>query len=514
MTISMKGSIKQSADALVSERLSDISDRVFRWGLLACVVLATVVRSFGLITRSYECDEVYELKHLSTNLIEIANDPDGFPPLFRWLASIVHACFDESAIRVFCGMLGVGVVVVIATTARAMMGNRAGLSAAVFSALSSHQVEFSQLTRAYGLYVLCVGMCLLAVWQVVAHESRWRWMLFVLTSFLVMGTHYFAGFFIVMVWLWVLLQKGNLHSKTYWICVGLFVALCIPWIACLRIDLSNPAPMEVVNRFDFTGWAYTNVAFVQGWAVGPSSLELQELPTSQGIFAILPWATASFVCAAITGVNAIRYENRKASALLIALILLTPLFAGVVATLASTSYTARYMAWIAVPVAIMIGGGMRWRGWKPATFATYALIGINVFSLWNRFLVPKYDRENYKELARFVVQRETHPVVIVMTTYIGDAVAYALPKSVPCCSIGIGTNEPHDWVEVLSQRDWSDDQAQEVLIVAEWMKEPNIRAERRDEFLKLTKARKVARISNTIEVYSASPADLRESFGK
>lgn len=492
------------------EALASMDDRRF-WRVLACVVLVGLaMRLFGADQHAFTTDESYELGHLSVNVLDVAADPDGFPPTFRWLLSCWVQVFGESTSRVLPILFGSGVVALAGVLGRRLARNEVGIACAIMSALSAHQIDFSQQCRSYSIYLFAVGLGMLAGWRLMERESVSRWIAFLGACFFALGTHYYSAFFITLMWLAVFVASEGRARWRWGMWAAVYVLICIPWVWCLRIDLTKPVPPEVFNAFDLTGLAYTFLTLCQGWTIGPSSIELIELPKWQGILAVAPWSLISLGCSAWLAWSARKAYGWRNWSWLVVFVIAMPVVSGVLSYAMHVNFVARYVAWIAVPYALLVGAGMQFREKSLSMLATYVLIAINLWSTQNRLFVDRYDRENYRLLAAEISGFQKSDSVLIMSHYFASAVRRELPKGCRYGVIALGSDEPVDWPEQLPLFAEGLSDSQEFTIVTEWYFGSDARIARRAELLDSIGATYVRRVSNTIEVYRAKSDRLRE----
>jgi len=484
----------------------------FFWlGVCACVVLAILLRSLPIGTRSFDIDEVYELVHLSTNVLDIAKDPDGFPPTFRWLLSLYIFVSGEEYSRTLCVLLGAATVIVCAILGRKIGGDLVGFNSGLIFAVSASQVAFGQLLRAYALYTFAIALTMLSGWMLAQNTSRRNWLFFLASSFFAMGVHYYSVYFLAVVWIYVLFCYPRNEYPSYFGYAALFTILCSPWFLCLGIDLSEPLPPEWINKFDLKSLAYLYLSLIQGKFTGPSQTELWELPWKQGMIALAPWAIAGFTFASVLVIQGVRVFGLRQTAWLIAMLVVLPVLAGTVAMLIHSTFGARYLAPLSLPFALVVGCGMFWRGKPVPVVATYGLIALNLLSVTNRSFDPRYDRENYRALVAKMQESQEVPAVIVLSHYVAPAIRRELPEQSTFCSIGLGGNEPDDWQLNLETFSKTLGHHKKVFLVATSTQGSDINRRQRDRLVELVDAELIARISNSTDLFILESEKLRKT---
>ena len=478
---------------------------------LGILVSAVLFRCVGLFGRSFSSDEVYELRHLSLNLLEIARDPDGFPPLFRWVISAGIAGFGVEGARLFSVFFGVVAVIAIMGIAHFLGGIRAGIAAGVWSSVSSHQIEFSQSLRSYSIFIAFSALTILAALCLIRRPDWKRWLLFLLTAGVCFGTHYYAVYLLFAVWVYLVWQLRERPRD--WILGAAFQSVfLLPTLICLKIDLTVPVPPEVINPVDLTGLAYLYWTLLVGWCLGPSATQLQLLGAKGGILAMLPWLLPTGIAVLVIASSVLRSPDRRRWAFLVIMLVALPWLASFVATLTATNFVSRYLSFLAVPLAGVIGFAISNSRRRLEFIAFLFLIGLNLLSVYNRAFNEAYATEDYASLVRFIDARSEDPIVISMSHYMSYALERETPSDWRLYAIAFGSDEPDDWQEVLTPllEKVSDDQR--VYLVVPWMKDPSIRTEQRDRMVQWMEGELLSTGSFTEEVYEGKAAGIKRAL--
>ena len=499
--------VVEAARDLDTER---ISGRVVA-AYCGVLVSAILFRCVGIAGRSFSSDEVYELRHLSLNLLEIARDPDGFPPLFRWLISAWISVFGVEGARFVSVFFGVVAVIAIMGIAHFLGGLRAGIAGGVWSAASAHQIDFSQSLRSYSIFIALSAFTILAALYLTRRPDWRRWLLFLLTSGLCFGTHYYAVYLLFAVWVYLVWQFWDRPKA--WICGALLqFVFCLPTLVCLRIDLTVPVPPEVVNPVDLTGLAYLYWTLLVGWCLGPSATQLQILGAKKGILAMLPWLLPAGIAVLVIANAALRSADRRRWAFLVIMLVTLPWLAGFVASSTGTNFVSRYLSFLAVPLAAVIGCALTSSKRRLEFIAFSFLIGLNLLSTYNRSFDSAYAAEDYVSLVRFIDSRSERPIVISMSHYMSYALEREVPKNWKFYAIAFGSDEPEDWKEVLGPllENVSDDQR--VYLVVPWVKDPSIRTEQRDRMVQWMQGELISTGGFTEELYEGTTAGIKRAL--
>jgi uncharacterized membrane protein len=462
-----------------------------------------------LSDRSYTADESYELSNLSTDIFVIAKDSDGFPPTFRWLLSFYSGGFGTNHARLLSAYAGILAIFVVGLAGRAIGGDSVGLGAAIVCAVSAHQIDFSQQCRAYAFCILCVAVAMLACIQVFKTWKWSAWLMFVAACWFALGSHYYAGFFIVFAWLFLLWRPASFPINRWFVSAGVFFVAALAWVACLRFDLAEPIPSEWYNPVDLTGLAYSYFSLAVGWCLGPSSIRLQEISGVEGIAEIAPWAAIGLGCSSIIAYRGYGRLQKPFAIWLVLVIVFTPAVAGFVAASMHSSFVARYIAWLAIPFSILVGAGLTWRGLSVFTMATYLLLGVNLLGTYNRLFDSEYDRENYKELVGYVEHREESPVILSLSLYLGNAIKNEINSDTRFGSVALGSEKDQGSSQTVAELvDGLSDETK-VFVITDWLNAGHVLTESRDKWLRALRATPETRISNTVDVFLTTAGECR-----
>jgi uncharacterized membrane protein len=477
---------------------------VVQWITLACL----------LTHKSFTIDEAYELRHLSTNLIEIAKDSDGFPPLYRWLLSLQILVTGEMWARGLSAVVSALTTLVVGLIGRQISSVRTGLFCAFFFSTSACQWEYAQQCRAYSLYILATALLTLAFLWVHRQPTKLTWGILAASSGLAFLTHYYALFYIAVLWICkailIAYDKSTLDEKkqeiTHWISAGLvLVILSVPTLFCLRIDLLNPVPQEVVNPVDLTALAYTFLSLAQGWCLGPSSIELQEMGLVQGVLQMAPWATLSLGASAILLWSAWRENESRVSRVMIIAVIIVPLLVSGLSWVILTSYVSRYLACLIVPVSIVAGVGASAKGRALPKIAMVFLVGLNLLSIVQRNTSDRYDRENYRLVQSEISERDASPRIVIVSHYLAHAVKRELPSHYSVDVIGFYSDEP-DHERIIAEKPLESVFTPGTWIITDWFVPGSDLEAKRDQMIRAVGAEIRERISNTVQLYQV-PVD-------
>ena len=486
--------------------------------LLLIIAIQGCLLSSGLQSKSFTADECYELRNLSLNPITIANDGDGFPPLFRWLLSLSISLTGEPLSRMMPMLTSLMGTWVVAITGMRIAGRSGGLAGAFFFALSACQLEYAQQLRAYSLYILTVACMLWAFFSLVHEWKTVHWTALVMFTSLALLTHYFASLVALVLWgtLCLVVVRRNVsmpsEHRPKGCCIKklLFAGiscglLCIPFLYSLKVDMAHPPPAEVVNPVDLTSIAYLYLSLAQGWCVGPSSIELQSLPFRNALVQIAPWAALSFGASASLIMVALR--NRKSSEkwLLLGLLTIPTSIAIMLSYWLGFSFVSRYLACLIVPVALVVGVAFE-RPSNPVAFVGLViLLMINGLSFYNRNWSSRYDRENYRAVVALISQSDKSPRVLVLSHYLSHSLRKAAPVHWDIVPVRFYSDDPSDSVMNNIQMDPS--QFAGAWVLAEWFPHGSELAEKREIELERLHTIPFSRVCTNLELFQIKAND-------
>jgi len=431
------------AVALESRALvSHHSEREARRGLaIACVmVLAALLRVWGLQSQSLTMDEIADISSASQSLGDVIHVRDGFPPLYGLLVHGWLTAFPgEANVRWLSVILGVLSVSAVWRLGAWAGGERVGQLAALALAVSPFHRWISQEARAYVLYVL---LAIVALWLFFRAMSTnaWRdWALYALTCAAGVYSHYFFGLLPLVAGLLLLMERRTWAgcARGVWANVAL-AAACIPAIGLLREDVAYQASYQLDAPFSVVTAGYAYFSMIAGFAIGPSLRELHSLSPSAGVRAMLPWAlaiggaTLVLLYAAVTASDARRAVTR------LALFAIAPIVVGgALAAFVGVGFRVRYFAWVAIPILVLIAIGLATARFSLARrVAAVTLLAICTISMGNRVRVARYWNEDVRGLRDYLRAVSAPSVPVFVTAkYMAVPVRHYLGAGWTVCAL-------------------------------------------------------------------------------
>ena len=271
---------------------------------IACVmVLATLVRVWGLQSQSLTMDEIADVSSASQSLSSVIHVRDGFPPLYGLLVHGSLAAFPgEANVRWLSVILGVLTVLAMWRFGSWAGGERVGLLAALALAISPFHRWISQEARAYVLYVLLATVALWLFFRAMSTNERRDWALYALTSAAGVYSHYFFALLPLVAGVLLLFERRTWAecARGVWANVAL-AAACVPAIGLLRADMAYQASYLLDAPFSIVTLGYAYFSMIAGFAIGPSLRELHSLPSIDCRAHHAPMGTRGRRCDARTG---------------------------------------------------------------------------------------------------------------------------------------------------------------------------------------------------------------------
>ena len=166
--------------------------------LVLSVLLATLLRFYGLDAKSLWQDEITTLKHVTSGGIQdllssVLNKELPAPPLYFLLIHLVSFLGSgDFLLRFPSAIFGILGVTAVYKLGEALFGRTEGLLAAFLLTLSPLHVRYSQEARAYALFMLLSIWALFSLWKGMGGRERKWWVGFIISNILNLYTHLFA----------------------------------------------------------------------------------------------------------------------------------------------------------------------------------------------------------------------------------------------------------------------------------------------------------------------------------
>jgi hypothetical protein len=408
--------------------------------LAGVMVLAAALRVWGLQSQSLTMDEIADISSATQSLGRVIHARDGFPPLYALLLHGWLTIFPGYAnARWLSVVLGVLAIPAIWRLGQCVGGERVGMFAALALALSPFHRWSSQEARAYVLYFLLAAIALWLFFQAMS-TNRWRdWLLYALACTAGLYTHYYFALLPLVAGCLLLLERRSWSECRRGVLANAaFAAACLPAIALLREDLAYQAAYTIDAPFNILTMGYAYFSVIVGFAIGPSMPELHSLPALTAVRQMLPWVFAVGGALLVLGYAALMTLGwRPVFIRLVVLSTIPVIIGGVLARLLGVGFRVRYLAWVAIPLLVLIGAGVaspRLRSLRLA--AAGALLVVWGVSIVNRVRVERYWNEDVRALGTYLRAASTPSAPVFVTAkYMAVPVQYYLGPDWKVCAL-------------------------------------------------------------------------------
>jgi hypothetical protein len=228
--------------------------------ILLITLLAFALRVYLLGNQELRGDEGFSWNYIQGTpaaiLERIVREGDPQPPLHYWLLwGWSHLNGDsEFGLRFPAVFLGTLLVPLTYQVGRKWWHTKAGLLAALITALQPQQIWLAQDTR--NMYMLALAGILGTLWllpQVLRPGSLKSWFGYVACGLLAMFSHYYAIFALLAQGAYILEAKPPAHQALRWLGAGAAIALLfVPWIVVIlpvyaTDQLAEPGHLDFIN---------------------------------------------------------------------------------------------------------------------------------------------------------------------------------------------------------------------------------------------------------------------------
>jgi uncharacterized membrane protein len=409
------------------------TDRQYYLLILGTIAIGAFLRFFLLTQNSLWLDEGASLDYSDGSTVreviaKIINSDAGdrFQPLYYVVLYYWRGIFGSSefAVRSLSAILGVGTVIILSTTAWQLYGKKHALWTTLFLSLSSYGVYYSQQTRAYTLLLFLAALQLYFFSQILQHKSSRSQtisqILFCLTTVIGLFCSIFIGIYTLALCIAHLLVDKNVKRWFRW---WLPVAIsCLPAVffylaSPVATDPSRvhvtPARQPIVQNTLFVLYG-----LLVGETYGPPIEQLRDGDRVQIILSYLPLLLLLLAVVGIVFIGLIvgwkqhspeARKYRSIDKFFLYTFATSFVVAVVFAIVTRYNWLPRHSFYIYIPMAFLLPIALRRSGDRRSLqwnriyhFAFVALLLLNLYSTYNYYFEPRYQRENYREIAQYL----------------------------------------------------------------------------------------------------------------
>lgn len=340
------------------------------------LLLGFLLRLINL-NQSFWLDEAIQVLAVKNNsyqsLLSEYVRGDFHPPLYHFILKFWTGIFgySEIAARVPSIIFGVVTILFVYLIGKKLFNQKVGIIAALFLTVNPLAIYYSQEARMYSLAAMLVTA---TIWFLL--KKNWLWFLLFLTASLY--TDYLV-YLMLPVYFFISTDKKKF-------CLFSFIAfiLLVPWLPYfwqqlsvgLSVAAANPGWGQVVGGFELKAIPLTVVKFI----IGRITLDNKFLYAS-----IVGPLSALYLFLALRAKNKFLW-----------LWFLLPLVLGALISLKVSVFSYFRFLFVLPAFILMLAHGARNRG------AAVIIISVSLVSLAIFNLYPKFQRENWREVARYI----------------------------------------------------------------------------------------------------------------
>jgi len=210
---------------------------------------------------------------------------------------------------------------------------------------------------------------------------------------------------------------------------SLAVLLCLPLIQFVLIDFRYQHDLREPRPLSVAALAYTNLSLYSGYALGVSQRELHS-PKSGKITESALWL--GIIVVIQLGLAWLSWKNWRQDSFFpyaLGLAIIPFPFLGMLGSAVGITYNVRFVAWIIVPISMLLGRACESARAKHTHYAVAigfgVLFGIAVIANYQRVYSPRYQFEDLRSVAQWI-QREGQPAdsVYSVSHYLASPLRY------------------------------------------------------------------------------------------
>lgn len=248
--------------------------RLYPYRLAGILLLAAILRSINISTRSIQYDDAFSIFLSARSLPQIVQGTaaDTMPPLYYFLLHFwLYVSRDLLWLRLLSVLLSLGIVVLLFLLVRQVFGEKPALWAALFAAISPLQYYHAQDIRMYALLAftqLGYAWFFVRIKMSAGVRPAWNWLGLILFGIAAMYSHNLAIFFLVVPDFYLLIKRKWRLLGALMAAQAVIALAAVPWLLLL------PGQIEKIQRAFWTP-APGIVEVVQAMVMAVANLPLQ-----------------------------------------------------------------------------------------------------------------------------------------------------------------------------------------------------------------------------------------------
>ncbi len=415
---------------LIHQGKKPIGARWLAVGLLVFALLVGgVLRLWRIGEKSLWLDEVMSVRlatmdSLSATVKEVAKY-DVHPPLYPVLHHLwMRMGSSDGFARIPSAIFGIIAILLMYLLARELFGTPAGLIAALFMALSSYHIYFSQEARQYCLASTLGLLSTLLLVRIIGREktpSPWLWAAYALSEILCLYAFALNLLLLVahaVVFLGLRARKNFVPWLVCQVCVALALA---PWVPVL---MERRGKMKLIASAAAGGGQLPGLgdiaAAFRSWLLGPDSLARWWL-AEPGVSNLGPY-TLIFLTLLALGMalaGLLSHIRQRRIIFILGTLLFLPILLFLLLPVPQVHvFEAKHLIFLQpLAVLVVVSGARKWRGRTLMAGLIGLLMAINLMQL-----IVYYDanvqKEDWRSVAAYVKENErSRDLVVVNPKY-------------------------------------------------------------------------------------------------
>ncbi|MFO1064670.1 MAG: glycosyltransferase family 39 protein [Pirellulales bacterium] len=419
--------------------------------LFFIVCALVLVHIVTIPMQSLFVDETEEIGFTREPLLDAVFMPDSMPPMFTvTLRAWLFLWQSDSAARHFSAFLSVLSTIACYWFVNRISGRRAAIVATVLFAFSPWQLYYAQLVRGYALMTFWAVLSIGSFWSAMMRQERWARRLFIASAALGSYSHYY--FVMIPASLavaWLIFGDRSRYREV--LRMFALVALCsLPVSVFLPSDFQYQHDIRAARPLSIAAAGYTYFSYFSGYALGPSQRELQSGNFKQLIVGAIPWASVIGGALCMIGIAGRRTHLRNPlTGYCIVLCIVPLLLIGGLGAVSGITYNARFVAWFAFPMSVLLGlcfaerqesvdsGADKRSEEVPETQGSFGAVvswcglflicSVMAIANFRRVADPRYQFEDIRSTAAHISrQGQESDAVFVIADYMSSPLGYYL----------------------------------------------------------------------------------------